>query len=400
MKLIVALAASAAAFTGPAARLPAVARTTQLKTEQPSMLLSGVRARANALVCSGVQDAAFTARRATLLTRPRAQVATKAEASASGEKKSMLAGLDAPLLAYFFFWYLGNFYYNISNKTALKAAGGALGYPMTISTLQLGVGSLYALFLWAAPDARPFPKITAKDVVRLLPLAFCAAGAHAGSVFALSAGAVSFGQIVKAAEPAFAAVIGTKLYGKKISKAKWLCLIPVIGGVCLASLKELDFAMSALVAACTANVFAAFKGNENAKVMAEDGLKDRLGSVGNQFALTTILAFLLSIPVVVLKGESWVGFTQLWKTNPVVRFNVLASGLWFYGYNELATMTIKKTSAVTQSVANTAKRVIVIVGVAVVMGESLNPLKLAGCGIGIGGVFLYSVIDQLLAKKK
>jgi solute carrier family 35 protein E1 len=34
------------------------------------------------------------------------------------------------------------------------------------------------------------------------------------------------------------------------------------------------------------------------------------------------------------------------------------TGLWFYGYNELATMTIKKTSAVTQSVANTAKRVI------------------------------------------
>ena len=52
------------------------------------------------------------------------------------------------------------------------------------------------------------------------------------------------------------------------------------------------------------------------------------------------------------------------------------------------------TSAVTQSVANTAKRVIVIVGVAIVMGESLKPLKLAGCAIGIGGVFLYSVIDR------
>ena len=51
--------------------------------------------------------------------------------------------------------YLGNYYYNISNKTALKAAGGALGYPMTISTLQLGVGSIYALFLRAAPWATP-----------------------------------------------------------------------------------------------------------------------------------------------------------------------------------------------------------------------------------------------------
>jgi solute carrier family 35, member E1 len=72
----------------------------------------------------------------------------------------------------------------------------------------------------------------------------------------------------------------------------------------------------------------------------------------------------------------------------------------FYGYNELATMTLKKTGAVTQSVANTAKRVIVIVGVAIVLGESMDPIKLLGCGIGIAGVFLYSVIDQLLAKKK
>ena len=54
---------------------------------------------------------------------------------------------------------------------------------------------------------------------------------------------------------------------------------------------------------------------------------------------------------------------------------MIMSGLWFYGYNELATMTLKKTGPVTQSVANTAKRVIVIVGVAIVMGESLDPLK-------------------------
>jgi len=319
-------------------------------------------------------------------------------AEASGSSKSGFK-LDIPLLLYFFFWYLGNYYYNITNKTALKAAGGALGFPMVISCLQLGVGSLYSLFLWAAPDARKFPAVTPKDIFKLLPVAFCSAGAHAGSVFALSAGAVSFGQIVKAAEPAFAAVIGTTLYGKKISKAKWLCLIPVIGGVCLASLKELDFAVSALVAASIANIFAAFKANENAEVMATPGLKDRLGSVGNQFAITTILSFLMTLPVVWLKGESFRAFFELAKTNPVVRFNLIASGLWFYGYNELATMTIKKTSAVTASVANTAKRVIVIVGVAIVMGESLNPLKMAGCAIGIGGVFLYSIIDNIVGKK-
>lgn len=168
----------------------------------------------------------------------------------------------------------------------------------------------------------------------------------------------------------------------------------------MASVKELDFAVSALVAASIANLFAAVKANENKKCMDTPGLKDRIGSVGNQFAITTILAFLISIPLVLVKeGRKFGEFVALWNENPVIRFNVIASGLYFYGYNELATLTIKKTSAVTQSVANTAKRVIVIVGVALVLGESLPPLKLLGCAIGIGGVFLYSLADVIWKPK-
>ena len=57
-------------------------------------------------------------------------------------------------------------------------------------------------------------------------------------------------------------------------------------------------------------------------------------------------------------------------------------------------------NAVTASVANTAKRVIVIVGVALVLGESLDFMKLLGCSIGIGGVFLYSIIDNIVKPKE
>ena len=83
---------------------------------------------------------------------------------------------------------------------------------MTIATAQLGIGCIYAIFLWVAPDARKPPKITFKDFFRMIPAGVCSAGAHAASVFALAAGGVAFGQIVKAAEPAFAAVIGTFVY--------------------------------------------------------------------------------------------------------------------------------------------------------------------------------------------
>merc|ERR1719305_1801821 len=100
------------------------------------------------------------------------------------------------------------------------------------------------------------------------------------------------------------------------------------------------------------------------------------------------------------EGAKWAEFVTTFNTNPLLLNNIIGSGLWFYLYNELATLTIKKTNAVTQSVANTAKRVIVILVVAIVMQESLTPLKLAGSAIGVGGVFLYSIIDKLVAARK
>jgi len=63
-------------------------------------------------------------------------------------------------------------------------------------------------------------------------------------------------------------------------------------------------------------------------------------------------------------------------------------------------MTLKKTGAVTQSVANTAKRVIVLVGAAMVFGESWTLMKALGCTVAIGSVFVYSVADQLFGSTK
>jgi solute carrier family 35 protein E1 len=148
-------------------------------------------------------------------------------------------------------------------------------------------------------------------------------------------------------------------------------------------------------------MFAAFKGSENKKVMDAPGLKDRLGGVGNQFAISTILAFFLSIPLALwFEGDKFADFLVLFQTNSVLFNNCMLSGMTFYLYNELSTMTIKQTGPVMQSVMNTAKRAIVIVGVALVMGEPLGQQKLIGCSIAIGGVFLYSLADKLFPAKK
>ena len=88
----------------------------------------------------------------------------------NGGGGSKLANVDVGLMIYFALWYVGNYYYNITNKLALKATGGASGFPLTISALQLGIGSLYGIFLWLAPDARERPTVTMDDVSILLNL--------------------------------------------------------------------------------------------------------------------------------------------------------------------------------------------------------------------------------------
>lgn len=331
-----------------------------------------------------------------------------------------MAGSDGgnlSLLLYFVWWYVGNTFYNIQNKSALNATGGkTAGFGMTVATMQLGVGTVYSFLIWiagynllpcsglVAPTKQPLPGMSMADLIKMLPVAFCSAAAHSSSVLALNAGSVTFGQIVKAGEPVFSAVVNTFMYGKSPSVAKWICLPIIIGGVVFSCLKPkpdgsyaIEFDMTAMVMASLANVFAAIKGAENSKLMKTEGLKERIGGVGNQFAMTEVLGFFISLPVMFwLEGANFSKFTEMFQTDSVLKYNLIASGMTFYLYNELATMTIKKTGAVTASVANTAKRVIVMVVSAIVFGEDLTFEKKVGAVVAIAGVFLYSIIDDLL----
>merc|ERR1719301_471916 len=100
------------------------------------------------------------------------------------------------------------------------------------------------------------------------------------------------------------------------------------------------------------------------------------------------------------EGAKFGEFCTMLATDKQLQVGLVASGMAFYLYNELATMTIKATGAVTSSVANTAKRVIVLVYMAMVTGKALTDEQKTGAAVAIGGVLLYSVIDDLFASKK
>ena len=70
------------------------------------------------------------------------------------------------------------------------------------------------------------------------------------------------------------------------------------------------------------------------------------------------------------------------------------SGFFFYIYNEFAFAFTAQVGAVTSSVLNTAKRVIIIVVSAIIFQEGMGRNKMLGSAIAITGTFLYSMASK------
>ena len=329
-----------------------------------------------------------------------------ADAIPSPKKKSFIDSIwneNTKLTAYLAVWYLGNIAYNIYNKKACNALGkdihGHANAHWALSAVQLLVGVAFVLPLWLT-GIRKAPNMTLDNWKELAPVGLFAALAHAFSVLALGAGAVSFGQIVKAGEPVFAAATNAILLGDVDHPMVYAALLPIIGGVGLASLKELSFTWTALIAASAANQAAALKNVVSKGVMKKPWAKV-LGAQ-NQYAVVTILALICTLPLVAFFDLKT--FDAVYKQvllmgtkNDVIKYS-LYSGLAFYLYNEAAFLALERLSPVTHSVANTLKRVVIIVASCIVFRTPMSLLGGIGSAIAVGGTLLYSLAKGKYSK--
>jgi len=309
------------------------------------------------------------------------------------------------LTIYLAVWYLGNIYYNIYNKKACIALGknahGASNAHWALSAFQLLVGVLFVIPMWAT-GIRKAPSLTAENWKELAPVGIWASLAHAFSVLALGAGAVSFGQIVKAAGPVFAAATNALLLKDIDHPMVYAALLPIIGGVGLASLKELSFSWTALIAASLANQAAAFKNVVSKGVMGKPWAK-ALGAQNN-YAVVTLLALIATIPfVLIFDAKDAVSvYNQVLKMGTgadVVKYT-LFSGLAFYMYNEASFLALERLDPVTHSVANTLKRVVIIVASCIVFKTPMSLIGGIGSGVAVAGTLLYSLAKRHYAKGK
>lgn len=277
-----------------------------------------------------------------------------------------------------------------------------------VASAQLAVGIVISLAMWGT-GFRKSPNLTTKDIVSCIPIGLFACLAHCGTVLASAVGAVSFAQIVKACEPVFAAIVGLLVPPMDMKPFLAYCmLIPIVGGVGLACIKEgkgIDINIEAFLYASLANAAAALKGklgSSTTKSLEADTSKNM--DAANVYAVMNIISFAFTLPFVVATelptlGKTWEEASTEYGAQEIAK-NIIVSGIFFYSYNECAFAFTSMVGSVTSSVLNTAKRVIIIVVSAIIFQEPMERNTVIGSTIAICGTFAYSLTSTKPAAPK
>ncbi|XWS50948.1 hypothetical protein CRYUN_Cryun12cG0134900 [Craigia yunnanensis] len=320
--------------------------------------------------------------------------ATAVQSAGEGEKSGSLTKmLELGLL--FGLWYLFNIYFNIYNKQVLKV----FHYPVTVTVIQFAVGTVLIAIMWTF-NLYKRPKITGAWLAVILPLAVVHTLGNLFTNMSLGKVAVSFTHTIKAMEPFFSVVLSAMFLGEMPTLWVVASLLPIVGGVGLASVTEASFNWSGFWTAMASNLT-----NQSRNVLSKKVMVKKEDSMDNitLFSIITIMSFILLAPVAIFMEG--VKFTPAYlqsaglNVEEVVVRSLLAS-LCFHAYQQVSYMILQRVSPVTHSVGNCVKRVVVIVSSVLFFKTPVSPINCLGTGIALAGVFLYSRVKRIKPKVK
>ncbi|KAG6584217.1 Phosphoenolpyruvate/phosphate translocator 1, chloroplastic [Cucurbita argyrosperma subsp. argyrosperma] len=311
-------------------------------------------------------------------------------ASAGG---SLMKTLELGLL--FGLWYLFNIYFNIFNKQVLKV----FPFPVTVTAVQFAVGTVLVLLMWGL-NLYKRPKISGAQLAAVLPLALVHTLGNLFTNMSLGKVAVSFTHTIKAMEPFFSVILSAMFLGETPTPWVVASIIPIVGGVALASATEASFNWAGFSSAMASNLTNQSRNVLSKKVMAKK--EDSMDNI-TLFSIITIMSFFLLSPVAVFMEGVKVTPAYLQSAglnvNQVFTRSLLAA-LCFHAYQQVSYMILQRVSPVTHSVGNCVKRVVVIVSSVIFFQTPVSPINSIGTGIALAGVFLYSRVKRIKAKPK
>ncbi len=294
--------------------------------------------------------------------------------------------------------------FNVYNKQVLRV----FPYPLTCTVAQFAIGAVVMISLWVT-RAKKAPPATAALLTCVMPLAVCHAAGFLLTNMSLGKVSVAFTHTVKATEPFFSAALTPSILGDIPTWGIIGSLVPIVGGVALASATDASFNWVGFLCAVGSNIALQSRNVLSKKLMKdktagrdEQFERERIRALDaldnvNLFATMTVLALFVLAPVALVwegaplataaaaPAVTGMSTTKLWW--------MLAMGGACRCLDVLSSyMILQRVSPVTHSVGNCVKRAVVIAVSIVIFKTPMTWVTALGTCLALAGVLLYSMI--------
>ncbi|XP_068302459.1 UDP-galactose transporter 1 [Pyrus communis] len=269
-------------------------------------------------------------------------------------------------------------------------------FPLTVSCIHFICSAIGAYIVIKVLKLKPLITVDPEDRWRrIFPMSFVfCINIVLGNV-SLRYIPVSFMQTIKSFTPATTVVLQWLVWRKYFDWRIWCSLIPIVGGILLTSVTELNFNMFGFCAALFGCLATSTK-----TILAESLLHGyKFDSINTVYYMAPFATMILAVPAMLLEGNGVLEWLHTHQTLVPSLIIIFSSGVMAFCLNFSIFYVIHSTTAVTFNVAGNLKVAVAVLVSWMIFKNPIPALNAVGCGITLLGCTFYGYVRHLISQQ-
>ncbi|OQR88633.1 Drug/Metabolite Transporter (DMT) Superfamily [Thraustotheca clavata] len=311
--------------------------------------------------------------------------------------RAMSWSSDNPSTAilYMICWYAFSTTATFINKILIKEHGLSAE---VLTVCHLVLGTCFDMAIFAVPAKSRYKtwylhpmKMT--HATSMLPLSIMAIATKMLTYWSYSKIPVAFTHTCKASTPLFNVVLAFIVYRTIHPSMVYLSLLPIVIGVSMASISEVqinDLATTGLLCAISSSMFGVMQSMYSKYLLRTNIVADSI----NLHFYNNIFCIFVNLPMLY-----WNNATKTAFPSSVPYMLILCCSTCSFISSFAATLLLGKVSELTYSIMSTMKRVVIVLSAILYFGNAIRLVSILGMAMALGGVATYQYVKIQASKK-